>query len=50
MILDLGACPDCDLEVRSGIRLEMAKIRFFEILTGSVIFDIGVGFQFWKLE
>ena len=50
VILDLGARPDCDLEVRSRIRLELAKIRILAILAGSGNFDIGVGMDFWKLE
>jgi len=52
VILDLGACPNCDLEARSGIRLEMEKIRFFEkfdrewtfLYRGRIsILEVGVG-------
>jgi len=27
VILDLGACPECDLEVRGKIRLELVKLE-----------------------
>ena len=50
MILDLGARPKCDLEVRSRIRLELAKVGNLAILVGSGKFDIGVGMEFRKLE
>jgi len=35
VILDLGARPNCDSEVRSGIWLEMAKVEILESLIGS---------------
>jgi len=50
VILDLGARLDRDLEVHNRIWLEMAKAEILKSLTGSGIFDIGVGFQFRKLE
>jgi len=39
-ILYLGACPENYLEVRSRIKLEMAKVEFLESLTGRVDFLI----------
>jgi len=50
VILDLGACSECDLEVRSGIRLEFAKVGNLAILVGSGKFDIEVGMEFRKSE
>ena len=50
MILDLGARLDGDLKVCSRIWLEMAKVGSLKSLTGSGLFDIGVGFRFRKLE
>ena len=50
MILDLGVCPECNLEVRGRIRLELAKVKNLAILVGSEKLGIGVGMEFWKLE
>lgn len=41
MILDLGAHPECELEVRSGIRLELAKVGSWVISVGSGKFISG---------
>jgi len=41
---------ECDLKVRSGIRLELAKVENLAISVGSEKFDIGVGMDFRKLE
>ena len=32
VILDLGVCPKCNLEVRGRIRLELAKVESLEVL------------------
>jgi len=39
--LDLGAYPDCILEVCSSFRLEIAKVEFLEIWTDSEILVSG---------
>ena len=42
--------PECDLEVRGRIRLELAKLKIWQFSVGSGKFDIGVGMEFQKLE
>ena len=39
VILDLEACPENYLEVRSGIRLDMTKVGFLGGLTGWLTFS-----------
>lgn len=50
MTLDLGTFSDCDLKVRSCIRIEMAKVDIVGSFSRSGSFDIEVGFRLEKLE
>jgi len=50
VILDLGVCPECNLEVCGRIRLELEKVRNLAILVDSGKLGIGVGMEYQKLE
>jgi len=50
VILDLGACSECNLEVRGRFRLELAKLEIWHFPVGSGNFDIGVRMEFQKLS
>lgn len=48
--MDFGVRLEYDLEVRSRIRLELAKVGNLAILIVSEKFDIGVEMEFRNLE